>query len=447
MPDSPERNARPRLVLDCTHTFRTGAGTGIQRVVRHFSAGLLRHGDAAGFEVVPASLHASGAWVPIPVAEGRIAFPRAASAREGIVSYDPPSFASFHGIVHRANILGSRAWRRWADAGPNAPGLRRALGAWRRPAPPPGAVTLRSGDILLSLDSSWVYDIRTALDAAGRAGAFRAAVVCDALSLTYPQWFSSGTPPYVAGWLAALLPRLEALVTISEATRDEITSVAASGILGRVPMPPSAAVHLGSDVSGDTGQSAREVVRERIATAGRPAFLTVGTLEPRKNVGYALDIFERLLERGHDVEWHLIGAEGWLTGETVARIMAHPELGDRLVWWQDATDADLAWAYRHASALVAVSLAEGFGLPLVEARQAGLPVFATDIPVFREVLGGEGRYLPLGSAALAAAILEDFLSGALPVPARDKPSNVARSWDERSRELLERVLEMRSAGR
>ena len=444
MSPPPDRTTMPRLVLDCTHTFRTGAGTGIQRVVRHFSQGLLAHGRAAGFEVIPARLHESGAWIPIPVVEGRVAFPRAASAREAHVSYDPPGFARVHGLSRRVNLLGWRPGAAWVDAGPNAPGLRRAWMTASRPGAPAGAFTPTRGDVLLSLDSSWVYDIRTALDRAGTAGAFRASVVCDALPLTHPQFFTQGTRDFFAGWLAALLPRLDALVTISEATRLEIAGLVERGALGTATMPAAAAVHLGSDVSTDGGAAPREIVRQRLGASGRPAFLTVGTLEPRKNVDYALDIFDQLLASGHDVEWHVLGAAGWMTEPTIARIHAHHELNQRLFWWHDATDADLAWAYRNASALVAVSLAEGFGLPLVEARQAGLPVFATDIPVFREVLGDEGYYLPLGSAALAAAVLEDFLTGALPVPARNAPSAIALSWDDRSRELLERVLELRS---
>jgi alpha-1,2-rhamnosyltransferase len=443
MPASPRARA-PRLLLDCTHTYRTGAGTGIQRVVRHFSQGLLAHGAAAGFEVVPARLDASGSWLAIPVADGTVQFPRAASAREQHVSYDSAGFVRLHGLLHRLGLPRWRPAARWIDAGPNADGLRRFLAA-SRVAAPADAIEPGEGDVLLSLDSSWVYDIRSALDRAGRAGAFRASVVCDALPLTHPQWFTQGTRDFFAGWLAALLPRLDALVTISEDTRLEIERLVREGVLGPVSMPPSCAVHLGSDVQPDAGAAVRDTVRRRIGTSGRAAFLTVGTLEPRKNVDYALDIFEQLLARGQDVEWHVIGAAGWMTERTQQRIHSHVESGVRLFWWHDATDADLAWAYRNASALVAVSLAEGFGLPLVEARQAGLPVFATDIPVFREVLGGEGHYLPLASPALAAAALEDFLAGVLPVPARDAPSGIARPWDERSRELLERILQMRAA--
>jgi len=111
------------------------------------------------------------------------------------------------------------------------------------------------------------------------------------------------------------------------------------------------------------------------------------------------------------------------------------------------TDAELEWCYAHATALVAVSRAEGFGLPLVEARLRGTPVFASDIPVFREVLGAEARYLPLGNAAIAAAALEDFLNGVPPATRRGEPSRMARTWDESARDLLGQLETLTPSGR
>jgi hypothetical protein len=77
---------------------------------------------------------------------------------------------------------------------------------------------------------------------------------------------------------------------------------------------------------------------------------------------------------------------------------------------------------------------------LVEARLHGLPVFASDIAVFREVLADEARYLPLSDPRLAAAILEDFLNRPQS-PAT--PSKIARTWRASARELLETILRMR----
>jgi glycosyltransferase involved in cell wall biosynthesis len=156
-------------------------------------------------------------------------------------------------------------------------------------------------------------------------------------------------------------------------------------------------------------------------------------------------MFDELLARGLDFQWHVVGAPGWLAEHTARRIRDHPAYGERLHWWTHLRDEELAFAYRNAAALVAVSRAEGFGLPLVEARFLALPVFASDIPVFREVLGAEGRDLPLSSARLAAAVLEDFLAGALPVPDRAAASEVARPWQACAKALLDAVLAIRAS--
>jgi glycosyltransferase involved in cell wall biosynthesis len=429
---------RPRIIVDCTHTFHTGAYTGIQRVVRHFADGLLAIGPANGVEVVPVRI-AGRALVALPVASGRVAFPRASQARESAAGTAAEQrVARWRGAGHRLNVIRSRQFARWLDAGPNAPGLSRWLGAGESTAA--GGVSLRKGDILLSLDSSWVYPIRDALDEAGRRGARRLAMLCDVLPVSHPEWFTEGTRLWFEGWLRALLPRLDGVLTISDATAVELRSLAAAGGLGTLKVPPAATVHLGADLPDAREDAVRPLLRRAFESGAPPAFLTVGTIEPRKNYGHALDIFEALLARDVDVQWHFAGATGWLSDATVRRIREHPQLGARLHWWPDLSDGELAWLYGRARALVAVSRAEGYGLPIAEARGRGLAVFASDIPVFREVLAGEGRFLPLEGAPLAAAALEDFLDGALAMPPADGESRAARSWEARSRELLAAVL-------
>jgi glycosyltransferase involved in cell wall biosynthesis len=78
-----------------------------------------------------------------------------------------------------------------------------------------------------------------------------------------------------------------------------------------------------------------------------------------------------------------------------------------LHWLDDASDADVDWAYANASAHVCASLTEGFGLPIVEAATRGLPSIVSDIPVFREIGGDGARYFRVTDAAdLATAIVE-----------------------------------------
>jgi glycosyltransferase involved in cell wall biosynthesis len=434
--------------VDCTHTFQTGARTGIQRVVRHYADALLEIGPASGFAIVPVRV-ANGHCIPIPVGNGRVAFPSSGSAREAV--QDDPAGARERNLRawgHRLNrILRSRRFANWLDAGPNADGLARRVAASRGAIPQPDALALASTDILLSLDSSWVYDIRSVLDEAGRAGATRIAVLCDVLPLSHPQWFTEGTKRWFRGWIEAILPRLDGVVAISQTTCAELRQLAVSGAIAAPAMPSCTAVHLGAEIATGGESEVRSRLHALLAPGRPPAFLTVGTLEPRKNVDFALDLFDALAARGLAFQWHIVGAPGWLAEHTAQRIRGHPQFGQRLHWWTDLDDGELAWCYRNAAALVAVSKAEGFGLPLVEARLQGLPVFASDIPVFREVLGSEARFLPLSDARLAAAALEDFLlkgtgdrgqlRGSDPDPISG--SGIARSWKESAKELLEAV--------
>jgi glycosyltransferase involved in cell wall biosynthesis len=427
-----------RIIVDCTHTFHTGAGTGIQRVVRQYADALLAIASDADVEVLAVRVQGDS-FVPLPVADGRVAFPRAAMARESVQAQSAsPGIVALRNALTLANrILHSDRLESFLHGGPNEAGITRILATRSEAAPAANAFRAQAADIVLSLDSSWVYDIRTALDAAGRAGATRVAVLCDVLPVSDPQWFTEGTRRWFRGWLEVMMPRLEGVVAISRASCEALHGAVDAGKLRLSTLPPCTAVHLGAEIgeASPTGE-----VRPALARSleGEPAFLTVGTLEPRKNVGYAVDLFDALLARGLGVQWHIVGSPGWLAEDVAARIRTHPEYGTRLHWWTDLTDGELHECYRRAAALVAVSRAEGFGLPLVEARLQGLPVFASDIPVFREILGEEACYLPLDRPALAAAAIEDFLAGRAVVPRG--PSRIARSWQDAARELLQTVL-------
>ena len=81
----------------------------------------------------------------------------------------------------------------------------------------------------------------------------------------------------------------------------------------------------------------------------------------------------------------MFGRPGWRLDRLARRIRKHPQFGQRLIWFETGSDAELDYAYRHASALIFASRCEGFGLLLVLAMHYGLPVIASDIPVFREI--------------------------------------------------------------
>jgi glycosyltransferase involved in cell wall biosynthesis len=162
----------------------------------------------------------------------------------------------------------------------------------------------------------------------------------------------------------------------------------------------------------------------------------VGTIEPRKRHEDALAAMERLWSEGQDVSLCIIGKYGWKSSHIADRLQTHPEKGRRLFWIGDASDAELQFAYRAASALIFPTWAEGYGLPIIEAAYFGLPVLCSDLPVLREVGGEHAIYFQRGEPAAIASAIRMFLNGKVQVD----PAGIKRlSWAESAHQLLELV--------
>ena len=65
------------------------------------------------------------------------------------------------------------------------------------------------------------------------------------------------------------------------------------------------------------------------------------------------------------------------------------------MWLDDCNDAELEICYQKADALIAASIDEGYGLPIIEAEMRGVPVLASDIKVFREVGNSDVQFFNL----------------------------------------------------
>jgi glycosyltransferase involved in cell wall biosynthesis len=134
-----------------------------------------------------------------------------------------------------------------------------------------------------------------------------------------------------------------------------------------------------------------------------PFVLVVGTLEPRKGHDILLRAAARLPNDGFRLVF--AGADGGRAG--ALRVLAERlGLADRLLVLGRVDDATLAGLYTKASLLCLPSLAEGFGLPALEAMGFGLPVLASDLPAVREVAGDAAVLTPPGSPeALSEGLL------------------------------------------
>jgi alpha-1,3-rhamnosyl/mannosyltransferase len=136
-------------------------------------------------------------------------------------------------------------------------------------------------------------------------------------------------------------------------------------------------------------------------------FLFVGTLQPRKNVERLLEAYLALppvLRSARQLV--IVGQPGWRSEELVKRIKDAQQRGENVVWLDQLTDnRHLRHLYAGAGVFVFPSLHEGFGLPLVEAFAAGVPVACSNTTSLPEVANGAAvEFDPLSVGDITAAM-------------------------------------------
>jgi glycosyltransferase involved in cell wall biosynthesis len=205
----------------------------------------------------------------------------------------------------------------------------------------------------------------------------------DAIPLKFPHitWPQSVQrhPEYVK-----LLAGFDQTWAISEETKKDFTAFWRwQGVEVRAQVE---VIELGADFDG-----ASRVQRDPVIAPGRPALLCVGIVEPRKNQAFLLDVCEALWREGLDFELNVVGRINPHFGKPMAaRMKALQKYEARFRFYAAADDRELARLYAHARAVVFPTIAEGCGLPLLEAMWRGVPCVASDLPVLRENAEGGG---------------------------------------------------------
>lgn len=418
-----------RILVDCTRTARTSATTGIQRVVRELvRAGL--EGATPGADWVAVRFR-GGSYRALPGAEFR---------RTMLRSVETP-----------------RARARWADAArqraraiaSDAPrGLHDAIGRTRArlsavlsragtylPSGRGPVLDYRPGDWVFLADTHWSVDTVEELVRAKASGAAVAVLVYDLIKIDRPDLVPPGSSIIFSRWLEAVLPHADIVLAISGTVRNDMLRYLSSR--KNVAHLAVASVRLGSDFAPGAPAATSPEVAAVFADRGSPTFLCVGSVEPRKAHAIVLDAFEQRWRAGDPSRLVVIGREGWGCAELARRLRTHPERGHRLFWFDRATDADVSCAYLGADAVVCASLAEGFGLPVVEALARGTPVIASDIPVFREVAGEDATFFRPGDSSALADALDRASRGQLASPGQR--SKLRFTWSLAAEDVVARL--------
>jgi glycosyltransferase involved in cell wall biosynthesis len=158
----------------------------------------------------------------------------------------------------------------------------------------------------------------------------------------------------------------------------------------------------------EAGPPAPEGIPERLAQLGVDSgaplgpggfWLSVGSLEPRKNHRRLLEAYAR---SGSSLPLVLAGGKGWLMDD----FMGPGERPAGVVPAGYVADSELEWLYRNCFGFVYPSLFEGFGMPVLEALALGAPVICSNTTSLPEVAGEAGLLVdPLDAGAIAAAMV------------------------------------------
>jgi glycosyltransferase involved in cell wall biosynthesis len=221
--------------------------------------------------------------------------------------------------------------------------------------------------------------------------AVRFLTIYDLIPISHPEFCVPTQHRFMRETLGSLSPG-DWVIAISQATKDDLCE--------RTGMDPGRVIvtHLAADETlfyECTDPTQIDRARQIYGIPEGPYFLALGTLQPRKNVEHVIRCFAALVRQRElkGVSLVLSGVKGWQYDGIFQSLGESGPLANRVVFTGYVADGDLAALYSGALAFVMPSLAEGFGLPVLEAMQCGTPVITSNTSSLPEVVGGAGILL------------------------------------------------------
>ncbi len=245
--------------------------------------------------------------------------------------------------------------------------------------------------------------------------------------LFYPEaftWFSRNFLRW-SSWFAIRTARK--VIAISESTKKDLVKYY------DVDESKVSVVHLGYQVSSkQTAISSKLEIPEKYV-------LFLSTLQPRKNLEGLIKAFRQLRNENPELSDKLVvvGKPGWKFGSILKAIDDNKDI---VVYLNHISEEDKAIVLERADVLVQPSLYEGFGMQILEAFEAGVPVAASDISSMPEVAGEAAVYFdPKDTGQIKNAIKNILFDKSLADRLKEKGKERLKSfsWEKCARETLE----------
>ncbi len=137
-----------------------------------------------------------------------------------------------------------------------------------------------------------------------------------------------------------------------------------------------------------------------------PYLLSVGTIEPRKNYEFLIDVYTKFAEREPQFKLVILGADGWKNKSFYNKLKALNNPNIILTGYVSSEDKQ-SW-YKHAAAYLSPSYYEGFGLPVLEAMSFDLPLFLSNISAYQEIGSPVAQLLEMELSAWSKALVSNL---------------------------------------
>ncbi len=231
-------------------------------------------------------------------------------------------------------------------------------------------------------------------------------------------------------WNLNGVQKAQRIITVSESSRADILDAL------NVPCDRVVAIHNGVDF----GSSNSATLPWNLADGEERYILFGGSFEPRKNLTRLIEAFDSAVEAGLDHHLVMIVDSGSGHAERVRANASRLSCAERLHFFSRLDEPTIRAVYHGASVFVFPTLAEGFGLPPLQALACGVPVIASDLPVTHEVLGDAAYYVdPYSVTDIADALITVSSDASLreELAAAGPQRAAGFTWEETARRTLD----------
>lgn len=222
-------------------------------------------------------------------------------------------------------------------------------------------------------------------------GIKKVCTIHDMIPVLHPEYFSSPYNNLLLREITAEIEPGDYIICVSDSTKKDLMEYRQDLDTSHIIVSSLAASDNFYKVGGG-----KEIDRIRDLyniPQGKDYLLSVCTLEPRKNIRTVLAAFKALIqdEKIEDMVLVLVGSEGWENNSLFNEVIEiNKQYVNTVLFTGFVPDKDLAPLYSGAFAFIYPSLYEGFGLPVLEAMQCGVPVITSDKSSLPEVVGDAG---------------------------------------------------------